>query len=159
MQSGAIDATEWVGPWHDLAFGFYKITKNYYYPGWHEPGTVGSLGLNKDLWESLTEDQRELITVVVAAEAQVQTAEFNARNQSALDTLINQHGVTLRRYSDELLARIGEAAADVISDMANSDQMTKRVYESYAAYQKYAMDWAKIGELGYMNARALDTDK
>ena len=58
-----------------------------------------------------------------------------------------------------MLARIGEAAADVISDMANSDQMTKRVYESYAAYQKYAMDWAKIGELGYMNARALDTDK
>lgn len=155
LQSGAIDATEWVGPWHDLAFGFYKVTKNYYYPGWHEPGTVGSFGMNKDFWESLTDDQRQLIEVVVAAEAQIQTAEFNARNQSALDRLISEHGVTLRRFSDDLLAQVGEAAADVISDMANSDPMTKRVYDSYAAYQKSAMEWAKTGELGFMNARAL----
>ena len=155
LQSGAIDATEWVGPWHDLAFGFYKVTKKYYYPGFHEPGTVASVGINKGLWDSLTDTEREMFTVVCAAEAHEQSGEFNARNQDSLDTLVAKHGVTLHRYNDELLTKVGEAAADVISTMANTDDITKRVYESYAAYQKKAMAWAETGELGYMNARAL----
>ncbi len=155
LQSGAIDATEWVGPWHDLAFGFYKITKNYYYPGWHEPCAVGSLGFNKDLWESFTDDQRLMLEAVVSAEAQIQTAEYNARNQDALNTLIDKHGVKLHRFSDELLTRFSEASADVISQLANADEMTKRVYDSYSAYQKKAMAWAETSEQGFMNARAL----
>ena len=155
LQSGAIDATEWVGPWHDLAFGFYKVTKNYYYPGFHEPGTVASIGMNKELFDSLPADQQELIRVVCEAEAHTQGGEFNARNQGSLDTLVEKHGVTLRRYSDELLAEVGKAAKDVINDMANADAMTKKVYESYAKYQKQAQQWASIGERGYMNAREL----
>jgi TRAP-type mannitol/chloroaromatic compound transport system substrate-binding protein len=155
LQSGAIDATEWVGPWHDLAFGFYKVTKNYYYPGWHEPGTVASVGMNKTLYESLTKDQQEMVKVVCMAEGHEQGGEFNARNQGSLDTLITKHGVKLLKYNDEMIAKIADAADDVISTMANSDPLAKKTYESYAAYQKQAMAWAEIGERGYMNARAV----
>ena len=61
LASGAIDAAEWVGPWHDLAFGFHKITKHYYYPGFHEPGTTSSCVINKKLWDSLTKDEQALV--------------------------------------------------------------------------------------------------
>ncbi len=154
LQSGAIDATEWVGPWQDLAFGFYKIAKNYYGPGFHEPGTVASFAINKDLYDSLSKEHQELISIVIKAEAQDQSAEFNALNGSALDTLINKHGVTLRAFPDELMMKAKEAAADVVATMAGTDDITKRVYESYAAFQKQAMSYAATSELGYMNFRA-----
>jgi TRAP-type mannitol/chloroaromatic compound transport system substrate-binding protein len=156
LQSGAIDATEWVGPWQDLAFGFYKICKNYYGPGFHEPGTVASFGINKTLYDSLSKEHQELIAVVIKAEAQDQSAEFNALNQSSLETLINKHGVTLRRFPDELVAKARAASADVVATMAGTDDMTKRIAESYASFQKQAMEYAKVSELGYMNSRAMD---
>lgn len=154
LQSGAIDATEWVGPWQDLAFGFYKITKNYYGPGFHEPGTVASIGINKGLYDSLEPDLQQLISVVCMAEAWEQSGEFTALNNSSLETLKNKHGVTVRNFPDEVMAAAKKASADVISDMANSDPLTKKVYESYAAFQKQAEAGAAMAELGYMQARA-----
>jgi len=154
LQSGAIDATEWVGPWQDLAFGFHKIAKNYYGPGFHEPGTVASFGINKTLYDSLPKDQQELISVVIKAEAQDQSSEFNALNQSSLDTLVNKHGVIVRAFPDELMMKAKAAAADVVATMATSDDITKRIADSYAAFQKQAMQYAPRSELGYMNFRA-----
>ncbi|MCB9928827.1 MAG: TRAP transporter substrate-binding protein [Alphaproteobacteria bacterium] len=154
LQSGAIDATEWVGPWQDLAFGFYKIAKNYYYPGFHEPGTVASVGINKTLYDGLTKEQQQIVAIAVMAEAWEQSAEFNALNSSSLDTLVNKHGVILQRYPDDVLDKARAASADVIATMAATDDITKRVYDSYSAFQKQAMDYAAIGELGYMAARA-----
>ena len=155
LQSGAIDGTEWVGPWHDLAFGFYKVTKNYYYPGFHEPGTTASFGINKKLWDSLPNDQKLAIQTAVEAEAQIQSAEFNARNLGSLDTLIKKHGVTLRRYPDDMLKKIGGVAGKVVREVGTSDPTTKKVYESYLAFRERAMAWSKIAEQGYMNARLL----
>jgi TRAP-type mannitol/chloroaromatic compound transport system substrate-binding protein len=154
LQSGAIDATEWVGPWQDLAFGFYKITKNYYYPGFHEPGTVASVGVNKKLFDSLTADQRQIIQVVCEAEAQTQGAEYNARNAGALDVLIKKHGVKLKRYNDELLAAIAKVSEQVVAEVGSTDAATKKVYASFMAYRKQAIGWADIGERAFMNARA-----
>ena len=155
LQSGAIDATEWVGPWQDLAFGFYKIAKNYYNPGFHEPGTVASIGINKTLFDSLSKEQQQMISIVAMAEAHEQSAEFNALNMSSLQTLIDKHGVMLRSYPDDLLDAAREAAADVIADMAATDDITRRVHDSYMAFMSQAMEYAAIGELGYMTARAV----
>ena len=155
LQSGAIDGTEWVGPWNDLAFGFYKVTKNYYYPGWHEPGTVASIGVNKKLYDSLTKDQQQMIEVVCNAEAFEQSAEFNARNLDSLNVLISKHGVSLRRLNDDLLREIGKVAEQTVADVGNSDAITKKVYESFLAYRKGAMEWANISERAMMNARQL----
>lgn len=154
LQSGAIDATEWVGPWHDLAFGFYKVTKKYYYPGFHEPGTVASVGVNKKLFDGLSKEDQAIIQIVCEAEAHTQGAEFSARNQGSLDILVAKHGVELKRYNDELLAEVRKVAVDVISTVGNTDAITRKIYESYSAYQKTAVQWAKVSEQGYMNARS-----
>ncbi len=155
LASGAIDAAEWVGPWHDLAFGFYKITKHYFYPGFHEPGTTGSFAINKKLWDGLSKDDQLMVTTVIEAEAQIQGAEFNARNMGSLNVLLTKHGVQLHRYPDAMLIEIGEVAGQVVAAIGASSPMAQRVYDSYIAYRKQAIAWAKIGEQGYMNARLL----
>ena len=155
LASGAIDAAEWVGPWHDLAFGFHKITKHYYYPGFHEPGTTGSFAMNKKLWDSLDKETQLMVSTVIEAEAYIQFAEFNARNLGSLNVLLNKHGVQLHKYPEDMLISIGEVAGRVVREVGDTDAMTKRIYESFVAYRKQAITWAKIGEQGYMNARLL----
>jgi TRAP-type mannitol/chloroaromatic compound transport system substrate-binding protein len=155
LASGAIDAAEWVGPYHDLAFGFHKITKHYYYPGFHEPGTTGSFAMNKKLWDSLTKDEQLLVQTVIDAEALNVFAEFNARNLGALNKLLTKHGVQLHKYPQDMLIKIGEVSGDVVARIGNTDAFTKRVYDSFIDYRKGAITWAKIGEQGFMNARSL----
>jgi TRAP-type mannitol/chloroaromatic compound transport system substrate-binding protein len=154
LQSGAIDATEWVAPWQDLAFGFYKITKHYYYPGFHEPGTVGSVGVNKAVYDSLTPEQQRIFEIVTMADAKAQESENNARNLVSLDVLMTEHGVQLHQYSDEILSEIGRGSEEVVAEVGNTDAMTKRVYESFLAYRQHAVAWADIGERAFLNARA-----
>jgi len=155
LQSGAIDATEWVGPWNDLAFGFYKVTKYYYYPGFHEPGTALSGGINLDVWNSLSDADKAVIKAAAAAENDFTLAEFNARNGDALATLINDHGVELRKFSDDVMKAIGDAAGDVVAGVAAEDPMTKKVYDSFIDFRTKAIGWARIADQAYWNAREL----
>jgi len=135
LQSGTIDGTEWVGPWHDLAFGFYKIAKYYYWPGWHEPGATGEIMMNRQAWEGLTKEEQATIQSAIEAEAWQQFADFNARNAEALTQLIDTHGVQLRRYSDDLLVQVGRVAEAVVAEIGESDELTRQVYESYLAFR------------------------
>jgi TRAP-type mannitol/chloroaromatic compound transport system substrate-binding protein len=96
LQAGTIDGTEWVGPWNDLAFGFYRVAPYYYYPGFHEPGTTGEVLINTKVWASLSKDQQEIIEVASQAEAWREYSEFNAKNSDALEVLVNKHKVQLR---------------------------------------------------------------
>ena len=68
LKSGAIDASEWVGPWLDMAMGLHKAAGYYYYPGFHEPGTAQTLGINKRVWESFNASDRRLIEAGAAGE-------------------------------------------------------------------------------------------
>jgi len=114
LQAGTIDGTEWVGPWNDLAFGFYKVAKYYYWPGFHEPGATGEVLVNKKVWDSLPKHHQRIIEVASQAEAWREYNEFTASNSDALDTLVNKHGVRLRKFSDELLTEIGTVAGQVV---------------------------------------------
>lgn len=155
LQAGTIDGTEWVGPWNDLAFGFYRVAPYYYYPGFHEPGTTGEVIVNTKVWASLSKDQQEIIEVASQAEAWREYSEFNAKNSDALEVLVNKHKVQLRRYSDDMLKQIGQVAAKVVEEVGNSDPFTKKVYDSYINFRRKAMGWSALAEQGYMNARAL----
>jgi TRAP-type mannitol/chloroaromatic compound transport system substrate-binding protein len=155
LQAGTIDGTEWVGPWHDLAFGFYKVTKYYYWPGFHEPGTTAEVLVNKKVWNSLSKHQQEIIRVAVQAEGTISSAEFQYRNSDALDVLINKHGVKLRNFSDEILVELGNASAEVVSEVGNHDPFTKKVYESFMKQRARAISWSSLSEQAYMNARSL----
>ena len=155
LQSGTIDGTEWVGPWHDLAFGFYKVAQYYYWPGWHEPGTTGDVMINLRAWEGLTEEQKAIFEAAIAAEAWQEFADFNAHNADSLKVLINEHGVQLRRFPDELLGQIGQVAEEVVADVGTSDAMTTKVYESYLAFRENSVGWGRLSDQGYLAARAL----
>ena len=155
LQSGAIDGTEWVGPWNDLAFGFYKVVSFYYWPGFHEPGTVLSAGFNKKFWDGLSGEHQSLIETACAAENAFALAEFATRNGEALDVLINEHGVQLRRFSNDLLNRIGEISGEVVAEVGASDAMTRRVYESFLNARKEQISWSRLGDQAFGQARLL----
>ena len=155
LQSGAIDGTEWVGPWNDLAFGFYKIVKNYYFPGFHEPGTALSAGFNRQKWEGLSTSEQQLIASACAAENDVGLAEFNARNGASLEVLVQKHGVQVRRFSNQLLNQIGKLAGEVVAEVGTSDATTRKIYESFLKSRKASIGWSKLGDQAYWNARLL----
>ena len=153
LSQGNIDATEWIGPWNDMAFGFHTIVEYYYYPGIHEPGTALGLGINKDLWEELSPSQRSAIENAAAAETIVMRSEYEAQNGRALVTLIEDHGVKLRRFSDEILAEMGRISLEVLSDVAAADQRTGQIYESYMASMGRTARWGEISERAFTAAR------
>ena len=93
LVSGAIDATEWVGPWNDEIMKFQEAAKYYYYPGFHEPGSALAAGCNKSWLESLSKSDQTMIEAAAAMENDVMMAEYNAKNGAALARLINDHGV------------------------------------------------------------------
>lgn len=155
LQSGAIDATEWVGPFNDLAFGFYKAAKYYYWPGWHEPGTVLECFVNKKAYEALPKDLQLIVDNAMRAAYQDMLAEFTSKNNSSLMELVNKHGVKLKRFSDDVLLKMGQLSQEVVEEIAAKDPMSAKVYKSFNQYRKQSINWDKIGESGYSLARSL----
>tara|TARA_R110000868_G_scaffold2321_1_gene17152 strand:- start:13064 stop:14185 length:1122 start_codon:yes stop_codon:yes gene_type:complete len=153
LQNGTIDATEWVGPWNDLAFGFYREAPYYYGPGFHEPGSSLAVGMNLDVWNGLDADHKAIIKQACWAANNQCLAEFNYQNAVALDVLVDQHGVQLREFSDEIWTRIGEISEQVVAESGNSDAMTRRVYDSYLGARDLMRGWGRISELPYMAQR------
>ena len=155
LKSGAIDASEWVGPWNDMALGLHKVSKYYYYPGFHEPGTVLATGINKELWDKLSGEDRNLISTVTMAEYTNSLAEFNANNAKSLQELMQDKSIEIRKFDDALLEALGKASNDVLAETANTDPLTRRIYESYSSFRKQQVSWTNIAERGYLNARNL----
>ena len=153
LQSGAIDATEWVGPWNDLAFGFYKITKYYYYPGFHEPGSALAAGVNKDVWESLSKADQEIIKNAAQAENNNMYAEYNAKNTDSLNTLINDHDVQLRQFGDDIYQAFANTSNEVLAEVADVGSLESDIYNSFIEFRSKAMRWTKLSDQTYANRR------
>jgi TRAP-type mannitol/chloroaromatic compound transport system substrate-binding protein len=155
FKSGAIDGAEWIGPWPDTGLGLDKVADYYYYPGFHEPQSVETLGINKTLWDGLTAAQRALIEAAAAAEVTRSLAEMNAQNVKWLKVLRADKRVKIRRFSDELLKVAGKISREVYSEFAGKDPLTRKVYDSYMAFLAGVMDWGELSETGYRDARRL----
>ena len=153
LQSGAIDGTEWVGPWNDLAFGFYRIAKNYYYPGFHEPGSMLACGVNKAAFDALPATDQAIIEHACLTENNVMYAEFIAKNGQALDTLVNQHGVNLLQFPEEIFDAFAKASEDVVMAVADHDDLGKRIVDSYVQARKEFGAWTAVSEQAYANER------
>jgi TRAP-type mannitol/chloroaromatic compound transport system substrate-binding protein len=153
LQSGAIDGTEWVGPWADAAFGFYRVAKFYYWPGFHEPGASLSLGVNLNLWKNLTPAQQAIIETACATENVVTHAEYNHYNGVALNTLLTKHKVQMRRFPADVLTAMRREAAIVIAETAKRDPFTKRVHDSFMTALKYAEGWSAISDEPFLAVR------
>ncbi|MEM8935394.1 MAG: TRAP transporter substrate-binding protein [Pseudomonadota bacterium] len=153
LQSGAIDGAEWVGPWNDLAFGFHRETKYYYWPGFHEPGAQLSAGFRLDLWNELTLQERTIIASACARAYHMSLAEYMHNNAVALEQLINEHNVELRQIPDDVMQALAEATREVLLETAASDDMTQRVFDSYKASLERSQSWGGIADEAFMAAR------
>ncbi|WP_020406731.1 TRAP transporter substrate-binding protein [Hahella ganghwensis] len=153
LQTGTIDATEWVGPYNDLAFGLHKAAKYYYYPGWHEPGTALEFTFNKKAFEALPEDLQAIVEIAAKAINQDMLDEYTARNNSALEELVNNHGIEVRRYPDEVLAQLKVISKQTVKEIADNDPAVKKVYDSFESFRAKVEKYHEISEKAYINAR------
>ena len=153
MQTGVIDALEWVGPYNDLAFGFQEVAKYYYYPGWHEPGSILEFIFNRDSLEALPADLQAIVKYAARAANQDMLDEYTARNNAALQSLLNEHGVQLRRLPDDVLLALWQGTQEAMDRLVRSDPMAARVYESYRDFYKGVRNYHHISEQAYINVR------
>jgi len=153
LQTGVIDATEWVGPYNDLAFGLHQVAKYYYYPGWQEPGPTLEVIINKQAYESLPEDLAEILKQATLAINNDLLAEYTARNNAALSELVNQHGVLLRRLPDDVLDELKKISEEVIAEIVDDDPLSQRIYQSFMQYKEGVVNYHEISERAYINTR------
>ena len=153
LQTGVIDATEWVGPYNDLTFGFHQAAKYYYYPGWHEPGPMLELLINIDAWNSLPKHLQVIIETATKAVNQDTLDEYLARNNQALTELIEVHGVELRKLPDDVIEEFRAISNQILSDLAEEDEVIGKVYDSYIEFKNNVTEYHKISEDSFIEAR------
>jgi TRAP-type mannitol/chloroaromatic compound transport system substrate-binding protein len=153
LQSGLLDAAEFTGPYNDLALGLYKAAKYYYYPGWHEPGTPAECTINKKAFERLPADLQSVVSTACQAMNIDVYAEYTARSYQALQVLVNEHQVQLRRLPDAVLRTLREHSADVRADIGARDATTRKVYKAYEKFSRQVAGWTGISETAFLNAR------
>ena len=159
LQSGSIDATEWVGPWNDLALGFYREAPFYYSPGFHEPGSSLALGINLDIWNSLTPAEQNMVRFSCKSANDASIGEYTFRNALALEELKTKHGIEPQFFSTEILKRVGEIADEVVDDFGNSDPLTRKIADSYFKTRNQMRFWTQMSEGRYIAAREAALDK
>jgi len=150
LQSGTIDATEWIGPYNDLAFGLYKAARYYYYPGFHEPSGTLEAMINKVVFEALPPDLQSIVLNACKVMNQDLLAEYTARNPIALQVLLEKHGVDIRPYPDDVLIELHRLVKEVVSELADKDEFSRKVYASYRKFLRQAKAWSAISELAYL---------
>jgi TRAP-type mannitol/chloroaromatic compound transport system substrate-binding protein len=155
LKSGAIDAGEWIGPWLDMMIGLHKAVGYYYYPGFHEPGTAQTVGINKDMWESLDVSDRRVIEAAAASEYMRSLAEFNTNNALSLRKLRDEGTVKILKFDDSLLKTFLKISNDVVAEIGSGDELSRKIYASYQRFRASIMDWSDIAERAFLNSRRL----
>lgn len=153
MQTGVIDALEWVGPYNDQAFGFQEVASYYYYPGWHEPGSILEFVVNKDSLQALPDDLQAIVRTASRAANQDMLDEYTARNNAALQSLVDEHGVQLRRLPDDVLLALWKGTQVAMKNLVEADPMAAKVYASYRKFYSGVRNYHHISEQAYINAR------
>ena len=153
LVSGAIDATEWVGPWNDEIMKFQEAAKYYYYPGFHEPGSALAAGCNKSWLESLSKSDQIMIEAAAAMENDVMMAEYNAKNGAALARLINDHGVEVLEFSDKVYDGFAKASKEVFEEVQASSDLAARTHASFIKARKDIGGWANLSDSPYIRQR------
>ena len=153
LVSGAIEATEWVGPYNDFFMKFYEAAKFYYTAGMHEPGGGLGMGMNKAWWESLSDYERAIIEAACNEEHAAQPEEASANNGEYLARLINDHGVQLRSFPDDVWDAFGDAAGEVFEETRDHSALAKKIDDQFQASLREIGGFRKIAELEFSNQR------
>ena len=149
LERGVIDATEWIGPYHDYIMGFHKIAKYYYSPGWHEPGSVLENIFNLKAFSELPYHLQVILETASARMNIWVISEFEAKNNEYLQKILAEKQVEIRQFSPEILATLKKHTNDVLSELAESDPFAKEVYTSFTNFASGIRNWASYSEKLY----------
>ncbi len=149
LERGVIDAAEFVGPFQDRKLGLHKAAKYYYTTGWHETATVSELLVNKAAWDKLPADLKAIVENAAAACNVISEAWCQRTNAEAMEDLVKNQGVIARPLPADVVKKLRETTATVLAEAVAKDAMTKKVHESYMAYMKKYVDWARYSEGPY----------
>ncbi|MEB3358620.1 MAG: TRAP transporter substrate-binding protein DctP [Synechococcales bacterium] len=145
LQTGAIDAAEWVGPYDDEKLGLNRVAEFYYYPGWWEPGTTLEVQINLDEWNQLPQAYKDIIRTA-SFEANVEMlSRYETRNNEALQRLVDS-GVQLREYSGEIMAAAQQATLELYEEFAAQDADFKAIYEDWQGFRDRVYAWSKLNQ-------------
>ena len=152
LQTNAIDATDWVGPYNDLAFGLHQAAKFYYYPGWQEPQAVLELLINQKAYASLPADLQAILTEAARAANQDMQDDYVYHNAMALDEL-KQQGILLKRFPDDVLDAMRHESTVVLGELAAQNELNGRIWASMQAFQAQVSQMQQISEKELYNLR------
>ncbi|MFK7971312.1 MAG: TRAP transporter substrate-binding protein [Bacteroidia bacterium] len=147
LETGVIDATEWIGPYHDYKMGFADIAKYYYAPGWHEPGTALEIFINKERFEELPADLQEIVRTACARLNIWTLCEFEAQNNVFLQKIRSEKQTEIRTFSEDTLNALRTITKDVIGELTAADPLAAKVYSAYDAFHKQMTDWKAVNSL------------
>ncbi len=151
LERGVIDATEWIGPYHDYLMGFHNIAKYYYYPGWHEPGSVLEVICNKRDYDELPEDLQEIVKTACYRSNQVMLSEFEAKNNLYLKKIREESEAQILPFPKEVMSGMKDIALGIYDDMAASDPLSAKVYASFKSFKDNISQWSQSGERAFYN--------
>ena len=153
LQSGVLDAAEFVGPGTDIALGLYRVAPFYYYPGFNKPNGTGECIVARKSWEALSGELQAIVAHACAAEANFALAEMERLNAQALVTLVNEHGVKLAAFPADLVAAARAQAADVLGEVSARDRLSGKVHASYTAFRERSAPWSRVSIEAVLRAR------
>lgn len=155
FKAGKLDAAEFVGPWPDREKGFHESAKYYYWPGVHSPVSMVGLGINRDVWNSLSESQQMVFRIACRQERRDLVEDFYSHHGLVLQELVAKHGIQLRQLPKPVLTGIGQAAGEVIAEKMQGDELLARIYASFMDARTKLLRWAKYGEESFLVSRRL----
>jgi len=153
LQTGAIDATEWVGAYNDVSFGLHKAAKYYYYPGWHEPGPGLETMINKEAWESLPADLQAIVETTCQSITTDMVAEYTHGNAYALQQLVDDPDVELRKFPGEVIELLRSITDEIVAEWIADDPAAKKIAASYYAFLEKSAFGQQVTEQAYLDTR------
>ena len=151
LQTGVIDATEWVGPYNDRAFGLHKAAKYYYYPGWHEPGPSLECIINKDAYNSLSDQHKSIIDIACKAANVDMISDYMAKNYQALE-FFKKEKVQIKQFPAEVLSKLNKISDEILLELSQKNNLSKKVYDSYVNFLSRVRPWTLISEDAYLSS-------
>lgn len=152
LERGTLDATEWVAPFHDMRLGLNRAASYYYYPGWHEPGTMFELMINTTKWETLPKDLQQIVEVASAATSQWIYAQMEYHNQEALKELRQKENIEILAFPDDVLKELKKLTEETLNEEAQANEKFKKVHDAFKTFRSYYEKWNEISDEKYQEA-------
>ena len=153
LQSGVLDAAEFVGPGTDISLGLYRVAPVYYGPGFNKPNGTGECIVSLKAWDALEADLKAIVAHACATEASFALSEMERLNAEALAALTSKHNVQLKSFPAEVVAAARKVAADVLGELAARSDLARKVHESYAAFRERTGPWSRVSIRAVLEAR------